>query len=170
MHYVHRCTHCLHHQGYEEVLVQQVECLKKFQARFEVLHRPHLNQHGLVLFGLRWVTRAALLQQSSFPFVVVDPVSVSLLVLEVTLIGRSRDFVDPLLLNLHLRPAKMNVEVFAHEIWIFRFFLSDLSVQLMVVVQLLVMRDSYLKSPHLIHHQNSGLTKGRICGSCGTCA
>ena len=55
-----------------------------------------------------------LLQQSSFPFVFVDPVFVSLLVLEVTLSGRLRDFVDPRLLNL--RPAKMNVEVFAHAI------------------------------------------------------
>ena len=55
-------------------------------------------------------------QQLSFLFVVVDPVFVSLLVLEVTLSGRSRDFVDPRLLNLHLRPAKMNVEVFAHAI------------------------------------------------------
>ena len=47
-------------------------------------------------------------------FVVVDPVFVSLLVLEVTLSGRSRDSVDPRLLNLHLLPATMNVEVFAH--------------------------------------------------------
>ena len=74
----------------------------------------------------------------------------SLLVLVVTLSGRSRDFVDPRLLNLHLRPAKMNVEVFAHAIWIFRLFLSDLSDQLMLVVQLLVMRDSYLRILHLI--------------------
>ena len=29
----------------------------------------------------------------------------------------------------------------------------DLSVQLMVVVQLLVMRDSHLRSPYQIHHQ-----------------
>ena len=48
----------------------------------------------------------------------------SLLVLVVTLSGRSRDFVDPRLLNLHLRPAKMNVEVFAHAIWISRLFLE----------------------------------------------
>ena len=34
-------------------------------------------------------------QQSSFPFVVVDPVFVCLLVLVVTLIGRSRCSVDP---------------------------------------------------------------------------
>ena len=90
----------------------------------------------------------------------MDPVTVRLLVLEVTLNGRSRDFVDPRLLNFHLRHAKMNVEVLAHEIWISRLVLSDLSVQLMVVVQLMVMRDSYLRSPYLIHHQASGLTKG----------
>ena len=89
----------------------------------------------------------------------------SLLVLVVTLNGRSRDFVDPQLLNLHLSPelpesgsaelrkevqqvvaagwrAKMNVEVIAHAIQIFLLFWSDLSVQLMVVVQLMVMRDS----------------------------
>ena len=44
MHYIHRCNHCLHHQGYEEVLVQQVVCLNRFKAHFEVLHRLHLNQ------------------------------------------------------------------------------------------------------------------------------
>ena len=64
----------------------------------------------------------------------VDPVSVSLLVLVVTSNGRSRGFVDPQLLNFHLRHAKMNVEVFARAISIFRLFFSDLSVQLMVVV------------------------------------
>ena len=53
-------------------------------------------------------------QQFSFLFVLVDPVFVSLLVLEVTLSGRSRDFVDPRLLNL--RPAKKKVEVFPHAI------------------------------------------------------
>ena len=42
--------------------------------------------------------------------------------------------------------AKMNAEVQAHEIWIFRLFSSDLSVQLMVVVQLMVMKDSQLQS------------------------
>ena len=44
----------------------------------------------------------------------------SLLVLVVTLNGRSRGFVDPHLLNLHLRRESMNLEAFAHEIWIFR--------------------------------------------------
>ena len=34
----------------------------------------------------------------------VDPVSVRLLLLVVTLSGRSRDFVGPWMLNLHLRP------------------------------------------------------------------
>ena len=53
-------------------------------------------------------------QQLSFLFVFVDPVFVSFLVLEVTLSGRSRDFVDPRLLNLS--PAKKKVEVFAHAI------------------------------------------------------
>ena len=55
-------------------------------------------------------------QQFSFPFVVVDPVFVSLLVLVVTFNGRPRDSVDPRLLNFHLRSAKMDVEVFAHTI------------------------------------------------------
>ena len=72
------------------------------------------------------------------PFVFLDPVSGSLLVLVSPLHGRSRDFVDPRLLNLFLRPelpesgsaellkevqqdvaagwhAKMNVEVVALE-------------------------------------------------------
>ena len=81
---------------------------------------------------------AAFLLLFSFPFVFVDPVSASLLDLVVNLNGRSRDFVDPRLLNLHLRPelpgsaelrkvvqqvvaagqhARMNVEVLAHAIW-----------------------------------------------------
>ena len=34
----------------------------------------------------------------------MDPVSVSLLALVLTLYGRSREFVDPRLLNLHLSP------------------------------------------------------------------
>ena len=85
----------------------------------------------------------------------------------VALNGCSLDFVDPRLLNLHLRPelpesgpaellmevqqvvaadwhAKMNVEVLAHEIWIFLLFWSDFSVRLMVMVQLMVMKDSQL--------------------------
>ena len=84
-----------------------------------------------------------------------------------TLNGRSRDFLDPRLLNLHLRPelpesgsaelrkevqhvaadgwhAKMNVEVLAHAIYIIRLFWSDLSLQLMVLVQLMVMKNSQL--------------------------
>ena len=77
----------------------------------------------------------------------------SLLVLVVTLNSCSRDFVDPRLLNFHLRLAEMNVEVFAHVIWIFRFFKSDLSVQPMAVVQLMVMRGSYPRILHLIPHQ-----------------
>ena len=56
-----------------------------------------------MLLGLRWCHLAAFLQQFSFPSVFADLVSVSLLDLVVTLNGRSRDFVDPQLLNLHLR-------------------------------------------------------------------
>ena len=85
--------------------------------------------------------------------VVVDPVSVNLLVLVVNLNGCSRDSVDPQLLRLHLRHVKMKVEVFAQLISIIHPFQSDLSVQLMVVVQLMVMRDSCLRSPHQIPHQ-----------------
>ena len=148
--------------------------MKGFQAHFEVLHRSNVNPWTCAFWPLV-IHSAAFLQQFSFPFVFVDPVSVRLLVLVSILHGRSRDFVDPRLLNLHLRPelpesgsaellkevqqvvsagwrARMNVEVLAHEIWIFRLFWSDLSVQLMVVVQLTVMRDSWLQNPHLIHH------------------
>ena len=106
-----------------------------------------------MLFGFRWSTRLLVSNSLLSVSVVVDPVFVSLLVLVVTLNGCSRDSVDPRLLNLHLRPAKMDVEVFGHAIWISRLFLSDVSVQLMVVVQLMVMRDSFLKSHHLIPHQ-----------------
>ena len=96
-------------------------------------------------------------QQFSFLFavmdhvaVVMDHVSVNLLVLVVTLSGRARDFVDPRLLNFHLCPAKMNVEVFVLAILIFRFFLNVLFVHLIVVVQLMVKRDSYPRVLHLI--------------------
>ena len=85
--------------------------------------------------------------------VVVDPVFVSLLVLDVTLNGRSRDSVETRLLNFHLYPAVMNVEMFAQVISIFRPFLRELSVQLMAVVQPMVMNDSYLRIRHLISHQ-----------------
>ena len=86
--------------------------------------------------------------------VVVDHFFVSLLVLDVILNGRLLDFVDPRLLSLHQRLAEMNVEVFAHAISIFHHFVSDLSVQLMAVVQPMVMNDSYLGILRLIsHHQ-----------------
>ena len=78
----------------------------------------------------------------------MNPVSVSLPDLVVTLKGHSRDFSVPRLRNLHLRPelsesgsaellkevqqvvaagshAKMNVEELAHEIWIFRLCSAD---------------------------------------------
>ena len=85
--------------------------------------------------------------------VVVDHFFVILLVLDVTLNGRLRDFVNLRLLNFHLYPAEMNVEVFAHAISIFHPFLSDFFVQLMAVVQPMVMNDSYLRILHLISHQ-----------------
>ena len=117
MHYTRRCTHYLHHQKLhwqlvpanwllvldeEVVLVQQVENLKGFQARFKV-HRPHLYPWTCASWPSA-VYLAAFLQQFSFHSVFVDPVSVGLLDLVVTLNGRSRYFVDPQLLNLHLRP------------------------------------------------------------------
>ena len=99
-------------------------------------------------------------QQFSFLFavmndvaVVVDHFFVSLPVLVVTFNGRFRDFVDPRLLNFHLNLAEMNVEVFAHAISIFHPFLSDLSVQLMALVQPMVMGGSYLRILHLISHR-----------------
>ena len=116
--YIHRYTHCLHPQSCtgqlvlenllrilyeEEVLVQQVDNLKRFQSHSEVLHRPHLNPWTFT-FWPSVIHSAAPLQQFSFPIVFVDPVAVSLLALVLTLYGRSRDFVDPRLLNLHLRP------------------------------------------------------------------
>ena len=60
----------------------------------------------------------------------------------------------PRLLNLHLRPAKMDVELLAHgDLDLSSLPGATLSVRLMVVVQLMVMKDSYLTGPHLIHHQ-----------------
>ena len=53
-------------------------------------------------------------------------------VLVVTLSGRSRDSVDPRLLNLSSASCEDEWEVLAHEIWTSRLFLSDFSVQLMV--------------------------------------
>ena len=85
--------------------------------------------------------------------VVVDTVSVNPFVLVVPLNGRLLDFVDPRLLNFHLCPAEMNVELFAHVISICHPFLSDFFVQLMVVVHLMVIHDSYLRIVHLISHQ-----------------
>ena len=121
------------------VLGHQVQRLKRLQARFEVLLRPHLNPWTCASLGFRQFT--PLLSCSSFLLFLkfLDPVTVSSLVLVMTLIGRSRDFVDPRLLKLHLSPqlpksgsavlqkevqqvvaagwyAKMNVEVPAHAI------------------------------------------------------
>ena len=89
--------------------------------------------------------------------VVVDGFFVSLVVLDVTLNGRAREFVDPRLLNFHLYPAEMNVEVFAHAISIFRFVWSDLSIQTMAVIQPMVMHDSYLRLLHPKSHQIFGV-------------
>ena len=116
-----------------------------FQAHFEVLHPLHLTQETCASWP-SVVHLVASQQQFSFLFavmdhvaVVMDLVSVSLLVLVVTLNARSRHFVDPRFLNLHLSPelpesgsaelwrevqqvvatgwdAKMTVEVLAHEI------------------------------------------------------
>ena len=98
-----------------------------------------------------------------FLFFFFDHDSVTLLNLVVTLNDHSHDSVDPRLLNFHLRSelhdyavfleeevqqavvvdkhARMNVGVVVHVTWIFRIFRSDSFVQLMVVVQLMVMRD-----------------------------
>ena len=134
------------------------------QARFQVLHRPHLNPWTCAFWPS--VTHSAdYLRQFHFPSVFVDPLSVSLFVLVVTLNDYSHDSVDPRMLNLHLSPelpeagsaelwkevqqvlaagwhAEMNAEVLAHAIWIFCLFWSDLYVQLLVVVQLMLMTDS----------------------------
>ena len=67
-----------------------------------VLHLPHLNRWACA-FWPSVIHSAAFLQQFSFQSFVVDPAFLSLLVLVLTLNGRSRDFVDLRLLNLHLR-------------------------------------------------------------------
>ena len=93
----------------------------------------------------------------------VDPVSVYLYDFAVTLNDYSPDSVDPRLLNFHLHsglsdPAvfpeeevqqavvvdwhvRMNVDILAHVIWIFRLFWSESHVQLMIVVPLMAMRN-----------------------------
>ena len=111
------------------------------------------------------VYSAAFLQYFSFLLVPVYPVSVCLLDLVVALNDHSHDSVDPRLLTFHPRSelpeaaefleeevqqvvvvdqhARMNVDVLARVTWIIRIFWSDSFVQLMVVVQLMVMRDQY---------------------------
>ena len=93
VHFFRRCTHCLHPQSCswhlvienllqvleeEVVLVQSVESLKKFQAHFEVLHRLRLNPWAFA-FWPSAIHSAAFLQEFSFPFDFVDPVSVDFL-------------------------------------------------------------------------------------------
>ena len=69
-------------------MVQLVEGLKRFKTRCEILlHRPHLNPWNCAFWPLV-IHSAAFSQQLSL----------------VTLNVRSRHFVDPLLLNLHLSP------------------------------------------------------------------
>ena len=125
-------------------------------------HRLHLNpwvytSRPIVAYS------AGFLQCFSFLSVFVNPVSVCLLDLVMTLNDHSSDSVDPRFLNFHLllelpdsavfleeevrqavvvdKHVRRNVDVLAHVIWIFRLFSSDSSVQLMMVVQLMVMRD-----------------------------
>ena len=115
MHFFRRCTHFLHPQSCywhlvlenllqvleeEVVLVQSVESLKKFQAHFEGLHRLHLNPWAFA-FWPSAIHSAAFLQEFSFPFDFVDPVSVDFPFEAVTLNDHPRDFVVPRLLNLH---------------------------------------------------------------------
>ena len=75
----------------KEVLVQYIESLKRFKARFEVLQRLHLNPWTCAFLALG-KPLGRFYAQFSFPSVFVDPVYVRLLVLVVTLNGRSRDF------------------------------------------------------------------------------
>ena len=115
VYYIRRCTHCLHPQscnwqlvlenlllvlGEEVVLAQWVENLKRFWDHFEVLHRPHLNPWTCA-FWPSVIHSAAFLQEFSFPFDFVDPVSVDFPLSAVTLKDHPRDFVVPRLLNLH---------------------------------------------------------------------
>ena len=136
-----------------------------FQARFEVLHRPHLSPWTCALWP-SVIHSAAFLQWFSFPSVSVDPClrehSCSCDDLERSLTrfccstfaesscesGVARVWVccapkkevqQVVAAGWH---AKMNEEVLAYEIGIFRLFWSDLSVRLVVVVQLMVMTDS----------------------------
>ena len=94
MHYMHRGTHCLHYLSCKEAPVQKVESLNRFQAHFRFLHRLHQNRWTCA-FSVSVVHSVAFQQRFSLTSVFVEPVSVSLLYLVVTLNGRSRDFVDP---------------------------------------------------------------------------
>ena len=89
--------------------------MKRFHAHCEFLHRLYLNPWAYTSWPLVAYS-AAFLQYFSFPSVFGDPVSVSLLDLVVTLNGRSHDFVDPRLLNLHLRSELPDSVVFLTEV------------------------------------------------------
>ena len=126
----------------------------RFQAHAEVLHLLHLNPWAYISWSLA-VYSAAVLQYFSTLSVFVDPVSVCLLDFVVTLNDDSHDSADPLLLNFHLHSefpdsavfpeeevqqavavdwhVKMNVDILAHVIQIFRLFWNDSPVQLMVM-------------------------------------
>ena len=158
------CAHYLHHQelhwqlvlaNWLLVLVEEAVLVQeRFQAHFGVLRR-RLNPWTCASLP-SGVYFAAVLSNSFLPSVFAVPVSVSLLYLVVTLNGCSRDFVDPTLLNLHLRPelpesgsaelrkqvqqvgaagwhARMNFEVSARAILIFCLSWSGKFVQLVVV-------------------------------------
>ena len=81
MHYIHRYVHCLHSRSCQGQLVLEN-----------------------LLFGLRQFTWLLFCNSFLSFFSFADPVAVSLLALVLTLYGCSLDFVDPRLLNFHLRP------------------------------------------------------------------
>ena len=146
------CTHCLHHQSYKGVLVQWVERLKRFQAHFRCSSSSSSQSTGLcfLAFGVSFGCFSATV---FFPFCwcgscLREPSC------SCGDLGRLLTrFCGSTAGELSSTFSKMNVEVFALAISICRLFWNDLFVQLIVVVQLMMMRDSYPRVLHLIPHR-----------------
>ena len=144
-------------------LVQWAECLKKFQVRFDVLHRFRLNPWACASWHLANHSGSSLPPWFSSPSVSVDFVPVDFLFSVATLNGQSRDSVVPRLLTPHLhlewpevgsaalqeevqqvgaagQHVEVHVEVLA-AIWTFVVFWSDFVAQLTAIVWLMVIHN-----------------------------
>ena len=133
----------------EVALVQWAECLKKFQAHFEVIHRLRLNPWACASWPLANHSASSLPPWFSSPSVSADFVPVDFLFSVATLNGHSLDSGVPRLLTPH--PHLEWPEAGSATLWeVLAHAISDLVELLTTMVRLMVVRDSRLRAPHQV--------------------